>query len=49
MALPSLQQSRGWSHEVTKNVLNANKMTGIVNDVFRFICVTIGVYVNSRH
>jgi len=26
--------SRRWSHEATKNILNANKMTGIVNYVF---------------
>ena len=31
----SLQHTRGWSQEATKNVLNANKMTDKVNDVFR--------------
>ena len=30
-----LQHARGWSHEATKNVLNANKMTDIVSYVFR--------------
>ena len=30
-----LQHARGWSHEASKNVLNANKMTDTVNYVFR--------------
>ena len=40
----NLQQARGWAHEVVKNVTNANKMTDIVNDVFRCIYATIDVY-----
>ena len=30
-----LQHARDWSHEATRNVHNANKMTDIVNYVFR--------------
>ena len=37
--MPSLQHVRGWSHEATKNILNANNMTDIVN-VFRCTYVT---------
>ena len=28
-----LQHARGWSHEATKNVHNANKMTDIISYV----------------
>ena len=35
-----------WSHEATKNVLNANKMTKI-NEAFRCTYVTIDVYTNT--
>ena len=44
----SLQHARGWSHEETKNGLNANKMTDIVNDVFRCTYATIDVYTNTN-
>ena len=48
MAMSSLQHARGWSHEVTKNILNTNKMADIVNDVFRCTYVTIDVYTDTR-
>ena len=35
LPMPILQHTRGWSHNVTKNVLNTNNMTDIVNDVLR--------------
>ena len=42
--MSSLQQARDWSHEATKNFLNANKMIDIVNDVIRCSYAMIDVY-----
>ena len=44
----SLQHAWGWYYEVTKNVHNTNKMTDIVNYVFRCTYATIDVYANTR-
>ena len=41
--LPGLRRSRGWSHEVTRNVLNTNNMTDLVNDVFRWVKMVHGL------
>ena len=44
----NVQHARGWPHEVTKDILNANKMTDTVNDMFRCTYMTIDVNANTR-